>query len=220
VHQVLAGAAFGVEHDQRLLLLHPVPRQLGDRWLRFARQQLAARVPVAALQGGLERRERVRRGIGVGAVRAGRGEDRQQHPCRAWTHVQNIGMSQAGTGVGWHTASMCPFRRLGFAVAFALASLAAQTDGEPPRRPTFARVVDAAGGALPGAEVTFAGWVPHLGTVVAPLDVQVVAADARGRARANLRPGSATWRGRRPRSMANGCSRWSAATSAPAPCSS
>lgn len=64
--------------------------------------------------------------------------------------------------------------------------LAAQ---EPSRRPTFARVVDAAGEPVAGAVVTFAGCVPHLGTRIGPHDEQRVASDERGRARARLQEG-------------------------------
>lgn len=85
---------------------------------------------------------------------------------------------------------MRPIHRLGIAAALACAPVAvAQTGGEGPRRPTFARVVTADGEPLPGAVVTFAGWVPHVGTLAAPLDVQVVAADARGRAQGRLAAG-------------------------------
>lgn len=57
------------------------------------------------------------------------------------------------------------------------------------RRPTFALVSDPAGEPIAGATVTFAGCLPHLGTTVGPLDVQVVQADARGRAQAKLQAG-------------------------------
>lgn len=70
------------------------------------------------------------------------------------------------------------------AVPLLVASAGAQ---EPPgRQPTFALVLDAARAPLAGAEVTFAGWVPHVGAA-GPHDVLVVAADERGRARAKLR---------------------------------
>jgi hypothetical protein len=73
-------------------------------------------------------------------------------------------------------------------LAMALASLArAQAAGE--RRPTFARVVDAAGQAVAGADVVFAGGSFDVSAQVCQPDVQVVASDARGRVQARLRPG-------------------------------
>lgn len=85
---------------------------------------------------------------------------------------------------------MCAMARIGIVSAALLAQVVAQArDAEPPRRPTFARVVDAAGAPIEGAVVTFAGSVPHLGAVVGPHDVRAVASDARGRARAQLREG-------------------------------
>ncbi|MEZ6038233.1 MAG: hypothetical protein R3F29_12185 [Planctomycetota bacterium] len=62
----------------------------------------------------------------------------------------------------------------------------AQTGGEL-RRPTFLRVVDAAGEAVVGAEVTVVGGLPHLSQSVVWPDVQRIATDKRGRAIAKLR---------------------------------
>lgn len=86
-----------------------------------------------------------------------------------------------------HTVGMRTAGRVGMVLVALLAPIRAQ--GGEARRPTFARVVDAAGAPVAGAVVTFAGGVPHLGTRVGPHDVQVVATDARGRARAKLREG-------------------------------
>jgi hypothetical protein len=79
--------------------------------------------------------------------------------------------------------------RSAFAFACAwlgLLPIAAVAQGRP-RQPTFVRVLDAAGQPLAGAEVTFAGGLPHLAPAV-PSDVLVVVSDARGRATAKLRP--------------------------------
>ncbi|MBX3462894.1 MAG: hypothetical protein KF830_06970 [Planctomycetes bacterium] len=79
-------------------------------------------------------------------------------------------------------------RSLLVAATACLAPLVAQADA-PVRRPTFVRVLDAAGEPIGGATVTFAGCLPHVGVLHGPHDVQVVAADARGRAQARLREG-------------------------------
>ncbi len=80
--------------------------------------------------------------------------------------------------------------RIGMVLVVLLVPIGAQAgDAEPQRRPTFARVIDAAGAPVAAAVVTFAGGVPHLGSAVGPHDVQVVATDDRGRARARLREG-------------------------------
>lgn len=60
---------------------------------------------------------------------------------------------------------------------------------EPVRKPSFARVVDAAGKPIEAAEVVFCGIVPHLGSSWVPPDVVRATSDARGRARADLLPG-------------------------------
>lgn len=56
------------------------------------------------------------------------------------------------------------------------------------RRATIVRVVDAQGTAIAGANVTFAGSIPHLGAEYGPVDVQNVTSDVRGYARADLQP--------------------------------
>lgn len=71
--------------------------------------------------------------------------------------------------------------------ALLVVSTAAQVDGA--RKSTFGRVVSAAGAAVAGATVTFAGGLPHLGAESSQPDVQVVASDARGRVQAKLKPG-------------------------------
>jgi len=81
--------------------------------------------------------------------------------------------------------------RIGLLVALVGSSGAgvlAQDGANTARLPTIVRVVDAAGAALAGATVTVAGSVPHLGTEHGPIDVQHVISDARGFARADLRP--------------------------------
>lgn len=75
---------------------------------------------------------------------------------------------------------------LPFAVLAAAAVGAAQANV---RVPTFVRVVDLAGKPIVGAEVTFAGGHPHLGSGAGVDDVLTVASDARGRAQAKLQPG-------------------------------
>ncbi len=72
----------------------------------------------------------------------------------------------------------------------AAGSAVAQVDPPAvPRRPTFVRVLGPDGVPVAGAEVTFAGGNPALDERVLRPDVQVVASDARGRARARLLPG-------------------------------
>lgn len=78
--------------------------------------------------------------------------------------------------------------RFVFAVALALwLGPAVALAQARPRQPTFVRVLDAAGQPIAGAEVTFAGGLPHFAASV-PSDVLVVVSDARGRATAKLRP--------------------------------
>lgn len=55
------------------------------------------------------------------------------------------------------------------------------------RRPTFARVLDAAGMPGVGARVTFAGGLPQLGVAAQAADVVTAIADARGRVDVRLR---------------------------------
>lgn len=85
-----------------------------------------------------------------------------------------------------------PRRPLVRSLALPLAVLAGAVIGaaqENVRVPTFVRVVDLAGKPIAGAEVTFAGGHPHLGSGAGVDDVQTVASDARGRAQAKLQPG-------------------------------
>jgi hypothetical protein len=77
---------------------------------------------------------------------------------------------------------------LALATAACLAPAVAQ-GAEAVRRPTFALVLGIDQVPVAGAVVTFAGCLPHLGATAGPQDVQVVAADARGRAQARLLPG-------------------------------
>lgn len=73
-------------------------------------------------------------------------------------------------------------------LAVAAAALPGQGQGEPARRPTFARVEDGRGEPLANAVVTFAGCLPHLGVEAGPRDLLQVQTDARGRAQAKLLP--------------------------------
>ncbi len=74
-------------------------------------------------------------------------------------------------------------------VALAAAATSAQQGDAAARKPTFARVVNAAGAPLADAVVTFAGGLPHLGAELSVQDTLVVASDARGRAQGKLLPG-------------------------------
>lgn len=103
--------------------------------------------------------------------------------------------------VAWHVAWL-----VGAAPAQAPAD-------DAPREPTFARVLDAAGQPLAGAEVTFVGGVPHLAGAARATDTASATTDARGRAIARLRPGlcyvawavgPADGHGRRPASAVHG----------------
>ncbi len=70
-----------------------------------------------------------------------------------------------------------------------MVAMPAQAVGEV-RRPTFVRVVTAAGDPLANAVVTFAGCQPHLGSAAGPADVLLIQSDARGRAQAKLQASS------------------------------
>lgn len=87
-----------------------------------------------------------------------------------------------------------PFFRLGslvFACVLAAASVApAQQDRDERQfRPTFGRVVDAAGEPVAGAVVTLVGGTPHILPALQDLHVTEVETDKRGRAMARLQQG-------------------------------
>ncbi|MCA8977119.1 MAG: hypothetical protein KDC98_20520 [Planctomycetes bacterium] len=65
---------------------------------------------------------------------------------------------------------------------------AQQQDPAARRRPTFARVVDAAGAPLAGVEVTFVGGTPCLTSAASPVDVVIGTTDRRGRTQVKLLP--------------------------------
>ncbi|MCR9248180.1 MAG: hypothetical protein NXI31_24380 [bacterium] len=91
-------------------------------------------------------------------------------------------------------------RVVALALGSAIATAAAQSPAQPPageggvvapprRQPTFVRVLDPDRAPVANATVTFAGGHGVFGERLSPADVQTVAADARGRARARLLPG-------------------------------
>ncbi len=81
-----------------------------------------------------------------------------------------------------HAAALLPA-----ALCFALGAAGAAVAQE--LRPTFCRVVDAAGAPVPGASVTLAGGRPHLSPSLHEPHVVDLTADARGRVVARLRRG-------------------------------
>lgn len=104
--------------------------------------------------------------------------------------VRTAALARGGSPRMRHARSASRLRHPASLLSLLAVAATAPAQAAPGAGFAFLTVRDGHGEPLAGAVVTFAGTVPHLGNAAAP-DIAAVASDARGRARARLRPGVA-----------------------------